>query len=502
MKLFDAVIINPSNKQGAYQGLSEDIIAIENPIWVGLMDSYLTNKGKSTYIVDCNLDNRELSEIAQEVSQYIKPKLVIIMVYGHNPNASTQLMPGASEIANYISLYNINQKSIMVGGHVSALPQRTLEEENVTFTCTGEGLITCYELLNAIDSVNPDFSKVPGLCFYNPYDQDEIITTPSPPLVTDLDVEIPGIRWDIFQIDKYKAHNWHCFGHIDERQPYAALYTTLGCPYHCTFCTIQSPFLAGEAVMNTRSSYRRWSPKIIGDGLEYLYKEHGIKNIKFADELFVLNKSHVTGICNEINTRGLKDLNIWAYARVDTTKDVELLDLMRESGIRWIALGIESANETVLKGVNKKTTVQGTYETVDRLKKADINIGANYIFGLPDDNLDTMEQTLNLAKEINAEYANFYCAMAYPGSALYQEAVMNKWNLPETWNGYSQYSEDSTPLNTKYLSGKEVLQFRDKAWQDYYNRDAYLYMIESKFGTETLNHVKSLIDIKLNRQQV
>jgi hypothetical protein len=46
---------------------------------------------------------------------------------------------------------------------------------------------------------------------------------------------MPGIAWDLRPMKKYRAHNWHCSGHLD-REPYAAIYTTLGCPYKCSFC--------------------------------------------------------------------------------------------------------------------------------------------------------------------------------------------------------------------------------------------------------------------------
>ena len=76
---------------------------------------------------------------------------------------------------------------------------------------------------------------------------------------------------------KYRAHNWHCFGHL-ERQPYAALYTTLGCPYHCSFCCIQAPFKSGEAALGRASnSYRLWSPSHVVDQLELLATRYGVR---------------------------------------------------------------------------------------------------------------------------------------------------------------------------------------------------------------------------------
>ena len=69
--------------------------------------------------------------------------------------------------------------------------------------------------------------------------------------------------------------------------------------------------------------------------------------------------------------------------------------------------------------------------------------------GLPEDDLETMQATLDMAMELNCEFGNFYSAMAYPGSPLYALALRNGWPLPEKWSGYSQHSVDALPLPTK-----------------------------------------------------
>ena len=81
-----------------------------------------------------------------------------------------------------------------------------------------------------------------------------------------------------------------------------------------------------------------------------------------------------------------------------------------------------------------------------------------------DDDLQTMQQTLDLALELNCEFSNFYSAMAYPGSPLYTQALASGWKLPETWSGYSQHSIDTLPLPTKHVSASQVLWLRDEAF--------------------------------------
>ena len=134
------------------------------------------------------------------------------------------------------------------------------------------------------------------------------------------------------------------------------------------------------------------------------------------------------------------------------------------------------------------------------IRDADIYLGGNFIFGLPGDSLETMQQTLDLAKEFNCEYANFYVAMAYPGSKLYEEAVAKNLPLPDSWPGYSQFSYETQPLPTESLSPSEILRFRDKAFNEFYSSKSYQDMILKKFGEETLQHVKDMLKHRLKRQ--
>ncbi|MBU0964690.1 B12-binding domain-containing radical SAM protein, partial [Patescibacteria group bacterium] len=118
----------------------------------------------------------------------------------------------------------------------------------------------------------------------------------------------------------------------------------------------------------------------------------------------------------------------------------------------------------------------------------------------PDDNLQTMQETLEWAKAWNFEWCNFYSAMPYPGSKLYEKAIRDRARLPETWADYGQYSEGFLPLPTKYLSGEEVLRFRDKAFNEYFSRFNYLKMIEEKFGPKAVEHIKEMLTHKIERR--
>jgi len=496
-KQLDLVLVNPANRKQIYQSLSSTMSAIEPPVWAGLIATFVRNKGFSVKIIDASADELSPQETAEQIAE-MNPLLTAVVVYGHQPSASTQVMPGASAVCTAVKERDPHLKVLLVGGHVAVLPERTLREGDADFVCGGEGPYTILELLEALKSHQPDYSKVRGLWYR---DGETIRENPPAPLVKDLDREMPGMAWDLLPMEKYRAHNWHCFGHLDQRQPYAALYTTLGCPYHCSFCCIQAPFKSGEKALGYKegvNSYRFWSPRSVIAQIDKLVNEYGIRNIKIADEMFVLNKRHVEAICDLIIERGY-DLNIWAYARVDTVRN-GMLDKLKRAGVNWLAFGIESGSERVRNDVQKGFDQDKVYKTIEAVRAAGINVIGNYIFGLPEDDLETMQATLDLALELNGEFANFYSTMAYPGSQLYNIAIKEGWRLPNEWSGYSQHAVDTLPLPTKYLSGAEVLRFRDHAFQAYFNSPKYLDMIARKFGPGTAQHIREMASHKLERK--
>lgn len=495
-KQLDIVLVNPASRAQAYQSLGARLAAIENPVWAGLMATFCRGQGLSVDIVDAEADELSATDAASRVAE-IDPALAVVVAYGHQPSASTQIVDSAGAVCRALKEQAPERPVLLVGGHVAALPERTLREEAADYVAAGEGLWTIVELARQVKSGDLDLDKVSGLWRR---DGAEVRSNPSAPLVRELDRDMPGIAWDLLPMPKYRAHNWHCFGHL-ERQPYAAIYTTLGCPYHCSFCCIQAPFKSGERQAGFKesvNSYRYWDPLVVGAELDVLVHEYGVRNLKIADEMFVLNRKHVLGICDLIIDRGY-DLNIWAYARVDTVKE-GMLDKLRQAGFRWLAFGIEAASDKVRDDVDKRFSQDEVHDTIAKVRAAGIDVIGNFIFGLPEDDLASMQATLDLALDLNCEMANFYSTMAYPGSPLYNQAVAAGWELPERWSGYSQHAVDTLPLRTRHLTAAQVLQFRDEAFQRYFSDPRYLAMLRAKFGEATVQHVRDMAAHPLRRR--
>jgi len=481
----DIVLINPGDRKRVYQDLAKDFAAIEPPFLAAVLAAYLRNKGFKVDIIDANADNISPEETALRVKN-ANPLLAAVIVYGSNPSASTQNMTIANKICEALR-NNFNGKIAIGGLHPSALPRITLEEGNADFVLEGEGVYTLEALLKVLKSKSENYNFVPGLWYYQ---NNKVFSNARASLIDNLDEGLPIAAWDLLPMDRYKAHNWHCFDNLQKRIPYGAIYTSLGCPYSCVFCCINAPF--------GKSGIRYRSPELVVKEIDLLVKKYGIRNLKIVDELFVLKEKHYMAIVDLLISRQY-DLNIWAYARVDTIS-FKNLPKMKKAGINWLGLGIESANPSVRDGANKQAKKNDVLSIVRAIQSAGINVGANYIFGLPDDSLETMKETLDMAMEINSEWANFYCAMAYPGSKLYKIALKEGWEMPIGWDYFSQYSYDLVPLPTKHISAREVLGFRDKAFHAYFENPAYLTMIERKFGEPTREHIKLMTETRLKRR--
>ena len=139
------------------------------------------------------------------------------------------------------------------------------------------------------------------------------------------------------------------------------------------------------------------------------------------------------------------------------------------------------------------------YSVVRQIQDAGISVIGNYIFGLPEDDRESMRATLDLALDLKCEFANFYSAMAYPGSPLYTLASKMGVPLPQRWTGYSQHSRDCLPMPTRYLPAHEVLRFRDAAFQEYYTDAGVLGMMERRFGMKSVEDIRRMTSHTLDR---
>lgn len=501
MDHLDLLLVNAPSRIGIYGALSP-LAAVEPSVWAGLIARYCLVRGFAVQILDAEAEGLSIEETAARIVE-MNPRLAAFCIYGHQPSASTQCMPGAIATATWLAG---DVPTIALGTHPSALPGRTLRDGPFDYVVQGEGPYTIATMLANVVIPRPGTVwSIPGLW-----------GNALPPFgamnnITGLDAELPSQAWELLDMKRYRAHNWHLWTG-NTNGGYASVQTSLGCQFACAFCCIQAPF--GDA--NPRMRY--WSPENVVGQIAELVERHGITNVKIPDEMFALNRTHVKAICRGLIERGLGDrLNMWAYARVDTVKDEEMLELLRRAGFHWLGIGVESGSKHVRDGVEKgRFGNEQIIEAIGRVRNHGICVGANYIFGLPDDTRESCAETLALACELNTEWANFYCAMAYPGSALHRQITAARAAgrpapaLPEDpggpgWIGYSQHAPESLPLSTDALTAQEVLDIRDDAFLTYFTRPAYLEILGAKIGEHAVEQVRVMTDLgrprRLHREQ-
>ena len=498
----DILFVHPNASEKIYQGLAKNNAAIEPPIWAAMLANSVRTKGHRPEILDAEVEGLDYLSAAKRITEY-KAKVVCFVVYGQQPSASSQNMEGATATARELKNLAPDTFIVFVGGHVAALPMETMDKETcIDAVCQNEGVYTLHALLSLSKIDDTELKRVPGLVFR---DRDNFVhMNESSAIVAkeDLEQDLPGMAWDLLPpLSRYRTAGWHSWSNNTEKQPFAALYTSLGCPYKCSFCMIniinrtkQGPNVTSQ----DSNTFRFWSPEFIIKQFDEIARQ-GVRNVKIADELFVLNPRHFEAICDLIIQRGY-DFNIWAYSRVDTCKPKYLAKL-EKAGIKWLGLGIENPNNELRKEIHKEGFQDvKVLDLINNIRDAGINVGGNYIFGLPYDTKESMEATLQFAIENPTEMANFYSAMAYPGSPLYNQARLFGQELPSTYSGFSQHSYDTLNLGNSHVSSSEILAFRDKAWDTYHSSEKYLNLLENKFGQKARDELDSTKTIKLKRK--
>jgi radical SAM superfamily enzyme YgiQ (UPF0313 family) len=498
----DVLFVNADSSAQAYQELSKDLSAIEPPTWALLLAQSCRSKGFGVAILDCGAERLSEEAAAQRIRE-ANPRLVCFVVYGQNPNSGTTNMIGASSLGRRLKQEAPELPTCFVGSHVSALPREVLASPDVDFALLNEGVYALQNLLRT--DLQTQLDQVKGIG----YKQDgHVVLNPPEQVVPGerLDQDLPGYAWDLLPyrnkpLDLYRAHFWHAEFDHGLRTPFAAVYTSLGCKFKCDFCMINivNRVDNAEGVSSANSpNMRFWSPAFMLKEFEKL-AALGVSTIRVSDEMFFLNKNYYEPLVTGLAERQL-GLRLWTYSRVDTVRP-QYLEKFRQAGIRWLALGVEAANQQIRREVSKGSFEEvNIRQVVGTVRDAGLYVIANYIFGFPEDTLETMQQTLALALELNTEMANMYPCMALPGSPLHQTARTNGWKLPENYAGYAFLSYESQPLPTRHLTAAQVLRFRDEAWRTYFTHKPYLETIERTFGSQQRLNVEAMALIRLKRK--
>lgn len=288
-----------------------------------------------------------------------------------------------------------NALVIMGGPHATAFPEYMFLQAPTDYVILGEGEETIQELLDVIER-DGDVSIVKGIAYQR---NGECYITERRTFINDLD-SIPLPLLEQFDYGQYHGLN-------DNNRKAAAIITSRGCPFHCTFCS---------SAVYWGSKYRKRSIKNVLTEIELLYNQFGIRALLFFDDNLVIDRNRCIALCQALCEKGM-DIN-WA-AEGSVKVDPEMLSWMKRAGCYRIDFGVESGSPTILKNIKKPFTVQDTRNAFKLCKEAGIRPNAYLIFGAPGETTQTINETIRLMREIQP-------------TATHRSGRPGVWILPDT----------------------------------------------------------------------
>ncbi|MBN1223121.1 MAG: radical SAM protein [Candidatus Aminicenantes bacterium] len=279
-----------------------------------------------------------------------------------------------------------------------------------------------------------------------------------------LSFHVPLPRHDLFDFRKYRIP-------IARRFPFTVVITSLGCPYSCGFCT------AGAF------GYRARDVDGVMAELELLSRL-GVKEILFQDPTFTINTKRVVEICRKILEGNLNFT--WSCNADIKALNEEKIKHMRKAGCHTVSLGIESGSDEILKKYSKAITTQEIKDTVRMLNTYKIRVLGYFIIGLPGDDHESIRETIDLAKQLDLDFASFAIATPDIGTPLRREALKMGW-LSSDEDFFD--STDFPVIETDKLSKEDVWRLRSQAVRGFYLRPSYLF--------KKIRQIRSFRDLKL-----
>ncbi|HEX6973864.1 MAG TPA: radical SAM protein, partial [Vicinamibacterales bacterium] len=218
-------------------------------------------------------------------------------------------------------------------------------------------------------------------------------------------LQMPYPAWDLLSLKDYSLPLVN--------KPYVIVETSRGCPYTCDFCV--APIHQGH-------KFRERPAKDLVDEIERSYRELGVEFFYLWGDTVTLNVKSFAAFCDELIARQLP-IQWFGNARADNLTDLAFVHRLKRAGCWMLALGVESESDEVRKDMVKRLERQKIQVAFRNMREAGIKSFAFFIFGYPGETPETMDQTVEYAIELDPDFANFYPAVPYPGTSLYDKAL-------------------------------------------------------------------------------
>ncbi len=449
MSPYKVLLINPPRihgfswtREGRCQEKEDILGTVKPPLSLALIAALLRNNKIHFRFLDATALNLKSEDIGKRLTESkFYPDVIVYGTTTATILADTESLSGLKK--------KFRAKLVAFGAHISGAPQETLEKiPDIDIGIRGEPEKTILDLLSNDNLESLD--RVDGIVWRNCAG---IRTTKGRTWIEDLD-KLPQPAWDLFPLEKYVLPFTN--------EKYLIVETSRGCPFACDFCV---------ASLNHGIKFREKRPETVVNEIEGLIKKFNVKNFNLFGDTVTLNKKFVEKFCDELIKRNL-NIRWLTNTRADTIYDSELVKKMKKSGCWMLSIGIESYNEKTRNDMQKKLETGKITQAIRLLRETGIISFGFFIYGYPGETEKDMYETTKFALSLPLDYANFYPAVPYPGTAFYAKSVSNGYLHSDSWDKmeYSSYI-----IKTKDLNETIVKKAISHAYLSFYLRPQFIF---------------------------
>ena len=419
------------------------------PMCLAYAAGVLQKEGFEIDFIDAPAEGWSLEEVLAR-SKKFDPQLLIL-------DTSTPSIYNDVAVGAKLKEILLQTKMVLVGTHVSALPEETLGlNEKIDAVARMEYDYTIRDLAYAMER-DEDWGKILGISYR---EKGKIIHNGERPFINNLD-EIPFVSKTYKQF--LKSRNYF---NPNALYPMVTIVAGRGCPFGCFFCVYPQTF-SGER-------YRYRSPENILEEFQYIGKEFPeAKAVFFEDDTLTADRKRCRELMGLVQARQIK-MSWTANSRADI--DYETLGEMKAAGCRCLCVGFEAGDETILKKMHKGITPQRARQFMKDARRAGILVHGCFMFGNPGETHDSIKKTLRFALELAPDTAQFYPLMVYPGTKAYRWADERGYLRTRD---YSKWLDDTGQhtciISTPELSAEELDSFCRYARKVFYLRPSYIF---------------------------
>ena len=446
------LLINPPlingvafTRQGRCQEREDVLGTTKPPYTLAVLASLLRESGKEVRLLDATASKLAMDDvIARLDAEGFRPTLIVF------PSTTPTLDADVMAIGRLKQRYGAPM--FCFGPHASTSPQlsmaRVPQADGMFVGEPEDGVLQLASLPST-----EHLSEVPNLTWRTP--AGSIVPHRAHGSFTGF-MKMPFPAWDLLKLEEYALPLVN--------KPYVIVETSRGCPYSCDFCV--APIHQGH-------KFRERSAKDLVDEIERSYREFGLEFFYLWGDTVTLNVKSFTAFCDELIARNLP-IHWFGNARADNLTDPAFVHRLKKAGCWMLALGVETESEDVRKDMVKKLERKKIESAFKNMREAGIKSFAFFIFGYPGETLATMDQTVRYAIDLDPDFANFYPAVPYPGTALFDKVVRDGLLPPGADADWSKMEYSYYLLRGNGLDEQTVMNAIQRAKRRFFLRPAYL----------------------------